>query len=141
MKFLAILALMTSLSAAAQTIPKSPAELYGELFERAQMERIYPDSKTFVDLVANVAPEQVMAEYRRDSKVAGFDLLKFIREHCTAYQPDANTFRTQPGEDVRTHIDRLWKVLERKPDDHLAYSSRLPLPDRYIVPGGRFNEI
>jgi alpha,alpha-trehalase len=139
--FLAILALMTSLSAGAQTLPKSPAELYGELFERAQMQRVYADSKAFVDLVANVPPEQLMAEYRRDSQAPDFDLKKFIREHFTAYQPDANTFRTQPGEDVRTHIDRLWSVLERKPDDHRAYSSRLPLPDKYIVPGGRFNEI
>src|SRR5262245_8957295 len=118
---------MTSVSAGGKIAPSTPADLYGELFIRAQMERIYPDSKTFVDLVANVGPEQVMAEFKRDSKAKDFDLRKFIREHFTAYQPDANTFRTQPGEDVRAHIDRLWSVLERKPDDHLAYSSRLPL--------------
>jgi alpha,alpha-trehalase len=46
-----------------------------------------------------------------------------------------------PGQDVREHIDALWKVLERKPEDQRPYSSRLALPQRYVVPGGRFNEI
>ena len=46
-----------------------------------------------------------------------------------------------PGQDVREHIDALWKVLERKPEDQRPHSSRLPLPHRYVVPGGRFNEI
>ena len=42
---------------------------------------------------------------------------------------------------MREHIDALWKVLERKPEDQRPYSSRLALPHRYVVPGGRFNEI
>ena len=46
-----------------------------------------------------------------------------------------------PGQDVREHIDALWKVLERKPEDQRPHSSRLALPHRYVVPGGRFNEI
>ena len=42
---------------------------------------------------------------------------------------------------MREHIDALWKVLERKPEDQRPHSSRLALPHRYVVPGGRFNEI
>ncbi len=50
-------------------------------------------------------------------------------------------FHTVAGQDVRQHIDALWKVLERKPEDQRPYTSRIALPHRYIVPGGRFNEI
>ena len=39
------------------------------------------------------------------------------------------------------HIDTLWQVLSRKPDSTSKYSSLLPLPYDYIVPGGRFREM
>jgi alpha,alpha-trehalase len=119
----------------------TPAEIYGELFERVQLERVYPDSKTFVDALPNRPPEQVMAEYREASKRADFDLRKFVGERFSPPESSATAYHTEPGESVREHIDRLWKVLERKPDDQRPYTSRLPLPGRYIVPGGRFNEI
>ena len=45
------------------------------------------------------------------------------------------------GRLLRVYIDKLWSVLERQPDDAHPYSSRLPLPQRYVVPGGRFVEI
>ncbi|MGH8284491.1 MAG: alpha,alpha-trehalase TreA, partial [Steroidobacteraceae bacterium] len=35
----------------------------------------------------------------------------------------------------------LWSVLERPPDEVRPHSSLLPLPYRYVVPGGRFREI
>ena len=42
---------------------------------------------------------------------------------------------------MRSHIDRLWPVLTRAPAPAVKYSSRLPLPHRYVVPGGRFTEM
>lgn len=39
----------------------TPAELYGELFERVQLSAIYPDSKTFVDALPNRAPGSTLA--------------------------------------------------------------------------------
>jgi alpha,alpha-trehalase len=121
--------------------PLTPAQIYGELFERAQLEGVYPDGKTFVDALPKQAPERIMADYRALSAQPGFDLKAFVDERFVPHQPDAATYTTIPGQDVREHIDRLWSVLERKPDGERPYSSRLPLPERYIVPGGRFNEI
>ena len=43
---------------------RPPSEIYGELFERIQLERIYPDSKNFVDALPVKAPEEVLADYR-----------------------------------------------------------------------------
>lgn len=119
----------------------TPAEIYGELFEHVQLEHVYPDSKNFVDALPVKSPEQVLAEYRAASKRPDFDLRKFVAAHFTAPPAAGAEYHTVPGQDVREHIDALWKVLERKPEDQRPYSSRLALPHRYVVPGGRFNEI
>ena len=120
---------------------RTPAQIYGELFERVQLERVYPDGKNFVDALPVRPPEQVLAEYRESSKRADFDLRKFVASHFTAPPAAGAEYHTVPGQDVREHIDALWRVLERKPEDQRPYSSRLALPHRYVVPGGRFNEI
>ena len=39
------------------------------------------------------------------------------------------------------HIDRLWNQLTRRTPTAPEYSSLLPLPEPYVVPGGRFREI
>jgi alpha,alpha-trehalase len=119
----------------------TPAEIYDELFERVQLERVYPDSKSFVDALPVKAPEQVLADYRAARGRPDFDLPKFVASHFTPPPAAGGEYHTVPGQDVREHIDALWKVLERKPEDQRPYSSRLALPHRYVVPGGRFNEI
>jgi alpha,alpha-trehalase len=130
----------TGTTHAAPPLP-TPADLYGDLFVRVQLEAIYPDSKTFVDALPIRAPEQLMAEYAQVSKRPDFDLRQFVTERFSTPALPETAYRTQPGADVRDHIDRLWSVLERKPDDQRPWSSRIALPGRYIVPGGRFNEI
>ena len=55
-------------------------------------------------------------------------------EHPTGY-------RSRPDVDIQTHIDELWEVLVRAPVEPAPHSSLLPLPYRYVVPGGRFREI
>jgi alpha,alpha-trehalase len=126
---------------AADVGPGTPAEVYGELFERVQLERVYPDGKSFVDALPVKAPEQVLADYRAEKGRPDFDLRKFVESHFTAPPAAGGDYHTVPGQDVREHIDALWKVLERKPEDQRPYSSRIALPHRYVVPGGRFNEI
>src|SRR5437762_11712085 len=39
------------------------------------------------------------------------------------------------------HIKNLWNVLRREADTVVNGSSLLPLPNPYIVPGGRFREV
>jgi alpha,alpha-trehalase len=132
---------LLSATAALAANLETPAQIYGELFERVQLERVYPDSKSFVDALPVKAPEQVLAEYREARGRPDFDLHKFVAAHFQPPPQAGAEYHTVPGQDVREHIDALWKVLERKPEDQRPYSSRLALPHRYVVPGGRFNEI
>lgn len=119
----------------------TPAELYGELFERVQLSDVYEDSKTFADALPDRPPAQLLAEYRRLRTREGFDLSAFVAEHFTAPPDGGVKYQAFPDRDVRAYIDALWTLLTREPEVAHPYSSRLPLPQRYVVPGGRFTEI
>lgn len=120
---------------------RTPSELYGPLFVAVQLGGVFPDSKTFVDAVPREAPDVILARYEREKSAPDFELRAFVEQHFTLPAESATTYRTDPGVDVRTHIDKLWSVLQREPDVPQPYSSLLPLPYRYVVPGGRFREI
>jgi alpha,alpha-trehalase len=94
-------------------------------------------------MVPHEAPAAVMQRYRDERGRPGFDLGAFVRENFSVERPPASAYRSNASEDVCTHIDKLWPVLQRQPDDaaRAANSSLLPLPRPYIVPGGRFGEI
>ena len=136
-----IVALLIATAAAGQD--KTPSQLYGQLFEDVQMQRVFPDGKTFVDAVPRDTPAVVMQRYRDERGTPGFDLAAFVQRNFSVQRAKESTYRSTPGEDVCAHIDNLWHVLERKPDDagRAAYSSLIPLPRPYVVPGGRFDEI
>jgi alpha,alpha-trehalase len=82
-----------------------------------------------------------MQRYQQERGKSGFDLTAFIQRNFTVPHTKERAYHSNLGEDVCTHIDGLWRVLERQPDEHAAYSSLLPLPRPYVVPGGRFDEV
>ena len=51
-----------------------------------------------------------------------------------------DVYTSDPSLTLKEHIDKLWPVLTREPQDHIPWSSLLALPQAYIVPGGRFSE-
>jgi alpha,alpha-trehalase len=118
-----------------------PSELYGELFKDVQMQRVFPDSKTFPDAVAKDDPGVLVQRYRAENRQPDFDLSAFVKQNFVVSKPEENTYHSIPGQDVCSHIDALWTVLERRPDQANPRSSLLPLLHPYIVPGGRFGEI
>jgi alpha,alpha-trehalase len=121
----------------------TPSHLYGRLFEDVQMQRVFPDSKTFVDALPNDAPAVIVQRYEEERGKPGFDLSAFVQRNFTVPHPQDSAYRTSHGEDVCSHIDNLWRVLKRGPDNAplAPYSSLLPLPQSYVVPGGRFSEL
>lgn len=130
-----------ALCATAPSMPLSPAQIYQELFEQVQMQRIYADGKTFVDALPLRAPAEILADYRRQRSSIGFDLRVFVTQNFQAPAVVVTDYQGDPSRDVRDHIDALWSVLTRQPDVATPDSSLLPLPHPYVVPGGRFREI
>jgi alpha,alpha-trehalase len=125
----------------AQADPLSPAQRYGELFVAVQTGRVYADSKTFVDCVPLRDPEAILDEYRARRDAPGFDLAAFVHANFRAETPPENHYVSDPDQTLVAHIDGLWDVLTRHPHEHPACSSLLPLPQPYVVPGGRFGEM
>lgn len=119
----------------------TPADRYQELFVAVQMQRVFPDSKTFVDCAPRQHPERILEAYRAQNSQPGFDLRSFVLEHFEVYQRRPTEFVADPDNTLAEHIDRLWPVLTRHPRQHPEFSSLLPLPHDYVVPGGRFTEL
>ncbi|HET6912186.1 MAG TPA: alpha,alpha-trehalase TreF [Rhodanobacteraceae bacterium] len=120
--------------------PLTPDVRYQELFAEVQMRRVYPDGKIFADCSPNRDPEEILSEYRSHRQRAGFDLKRFVHANFTEQKPDSKACVAPKGRPLKEHIDALWDVLARKPEQHPAFSSLLPLPRTYVMPGGRFSE-
>jgi alpha,alpha-trehalase len=134
-----ILFLATCLQLSAQTV-ETPDERWGQLFKDVQLQKVFPDNKTFVDAVPKAPPTIIITKYM-EQKAADttFDLKEFIIENFIL--PETRTVHVTQGLSLKAHLDELWQVLQRNADVKQPYSSLLPLPKPYIVPGGRFREI
>lgn len=119
--------------------PATPDKIYGTLFHDIQMQKVYADGKTFVDCLPKRKPADIMYDYGL-MKGPAFDLKKFAEANFTLpVVPQLNYIAQE--KDVEAHIKNLWSVLKREADKPVEGSSLLPLPNPYIVPGGRFREI
>jgi len=119
---------------------QAPDELFGELFTDVQMSKVFADGKTFVDMVAKRPPAQILSDYRKLSKTPGFDLKAFVEANFEMPPSQQGDFKTQE-KDMWMHAYNLWPVLTRSADKAVPWSSLLPLPHPYAVPGGRFREV
>ena len=139
--FLFLLLLVLNISAEAQYLqPATPDKIYGDLFVEVQMQRVFPDGKTFVDCIPKRKPADIMYDYGIQ-KGPKFDLKKFVEANFEIPQAVTAKYKSDSSDDVVTHIKKLWTVLKRNPDKEVEGSSLLPLPNPYIVPGGRFREV
>ena len=131
----------SELHAARLQNPPSPRYLFKELFVAVQTSAIYPDGKTFVDAVPKAPPDEILEEYRAARPTSARALKAFVETHFTLPAPVTATPSPPDHVPVVTHIDRLWDQLTRRTPVAPPYSSALPLPRPYVVPGGRFREI
>ena len=118
-----------------------PARDLGALFPAVQLSGIFPDSKTFVDARPRIAPEQIIARYTAARDSAGFSLRAFVERYFELPQPAAGDFHTDTTRTMEQHIEALWPVLTRHADASDPHASLIPLPEPYVVPGGRFREV
>lgn len=143
----------------------SPIYCKGELLETLQHKvKIFNDSKTFVDLSQIHSPNVTLANFKNlmtktNNKPSVKDVEDFVEDNFKQEgeldewtPPD---FKTNPAflnkiEDVSSRnfakkLVAIWPKLGRKVNDAVEkYPDRhslIPLPNGFIIPGGRFKEI
>ncbi|MBU9290208.1 alpha,alpha-trehalase TreA [Burkholderia multivorans] len=125
-------------NATAATLLPPPSQLYGDLFVAVQTAQLYPDQKTFVDATPDTDPATIMQLYQQQKSQPGFSLKAFVDQHFTP--PAQGGVTPPPNQTLREHIDWLWPQLTRTTPTAPPYSSLIPMPKPYVVPGGRFRE-
>jgi len=130
----------------AQTVgpddPIPPSLEYGDLYRDAELAGIFLDSKTLPDLVPAAPPSDVAAAYDAAKASPGFDLASFVSGYFSGPTPAGPTVDpASSGQTLLDYVSGLWPVLEQSTPSVPAYSTLLPLPYPYIVPGGRFREV
>lgn len=111
-----------------------------ELFHDVQMAGIFPDSKTFVDCTPKRQPSEILADYRRIKEDEDFDLAEFVNQNFELPE-QLPVIETDPSKPMLEHLRQHWSNLTRSSQEPPEYSSIIPLPEEYVVPGGRFREI
>jgi len=115
-----------------------PADLYGELFYDVQKSNIFEDSKTFVDAIPIWNVDSITHRYSKRRNLVDGELRNFVFDNFEL--PQTKEKYRSDSLSIKQHITSLWKVLER-PLDIKHSGTLIPLPNPYIVPGGRFREI
>lgn len=118
-----------------------PDERFGDLFVAVQMAGLYRDSKTFADAIPLFSDEKILAGYLHNKNQPGFDLKKFIEDNFAVPLDSSSPFISDPSKNAIEHMNILWDVLTRQPGSVVDNGTLIPIPNAYIVPGGRFREI
>src|SRR6187431_3179756 len=100
---------MISLLAVSQSfaqLPASPDKIYGQLFKDVQLQKIFPDGKTFVDCTPKRAVKDIMYDYGL-MKGPGMDLKKFVTDNFELPPVPPQLNYIQPEKDLSIHIKNL----------------------------------
>jgi alpha,alpha-trehalase len=125
-------------AASAQT----PQVLFKNLFVAVQSAQLFPDSKTFADAVPKSAPAEILARFDAATPNSREALQAFVAENFVLpAQVSGTELPAAEHVSITRHIDLLWDQLTRTTATAPPYSSLLPLPEPYVVPGGRFREL
>lgn len=120
--------------------PQSPDVMLGQLYIDVQTAKLYPDQKTFADALPRRSPADIIADYQNKRLRKKFNLRHFVDKNFV-FPPDLVKYIPPPGQSLREHILTLWPLLTRNDSRVCPHDSLLPMPNDYVVPGGRFREI
>lgn len=118
----------------------NPIDRYGELLVAVQTNHVFADGKTFVDCEPKIPSEKILEKYQEQKEQPDFDLEAFVLEHFTLPVTPTSGFEADTTRTTEEHINALWSYLKRDADS-IENGSRIALPNAYIVPGGRFQEV
>ncbi|MEJ1221907.1 alpha,alpha-trehalase TreF [Sediminicola sp. 1XM1-17] len=112
-----------------------------QLFKDVQLNNVFKDSKTFVDLVPDRSYQELISLYEQEKIKNDFKLEDFVNSHFSDQFNIGGQFETDTTKNMYQHISHIWGMLTRAPDKAKVHASLIPLPKAYVVPGGRFREI
>jgi len=121
--------------------PIAPQVLFEDLYADVELQRIFPDSKEFADATPKSPPHDILALFHAQKPFSSEALKRFVAAHFDLPADPAAPPATPELTPIRQHIDALWDRLTRDTPTTAPYSSLLPLPRPYVVPGGRFREL
>ncbi len=110
-----------------------------DLFRDVQLQKVFPDGKTFVDCVPMKPLAELNTEYLLQKDQPGFSIAAFVARWFTLPVPMQQSYVLKQGSTVQEHIEALWDVLVRP--SVAAAGSRIALHHPFVVPGGRFGEM
>ncbi len=99
-----------------------------------QKSRIFADSKTFPDCAPKHDPLDILRNYRKVKRQPDFDLRQFVEDNFWLPESQSDIYISDPSLTLKEHIDKLWPVLTREPQDHIPWSSLLALPQATSCP-------
>ena len=134
------------------------------ILHMVQMARIFPDSKTFVDMKIRQSPSSVLLNFNQimaahNNNPPKHVLAKFVSDNFTHdnqmelhdpsdWTPNPSVLAKVPDQvykDFASDLNQRWKILGRKISQNVEREpdlySLIYLPHPVIVPGGRFGEI
>jgi len=108
-------------------------------FKDVQLQHIFADQKTFADAVPLFPTDYIEARYGVDKQMESFDLKAFVFRHFTIPKYQPNTSELDVKKPIKEYITSTWNVLTRV--NNIGKGSLLALPQPYVAPGGRFDEL
>ncbi|XP_046959382.1 uncharacterized protein LOC124529618 [Vanessa cardui] len=161
-----VLGLLGACAQAITLVPTCNSSVYcsGELLRRVQLARIFPDSKTFVDLKLQHSENETLVDFAKlmsetNQNPTREQLVNFIDKHFEEgnelvewrppdFDPDPPILQEIADPKLRSfakNIIAIWEKLGRKVQDdvqtHPEQYSFIYVPNGFIVPGGRFKEL
>ena len=121
-----------------------PEKLFGELFHKVQVGEVFPDVKTFPDCTPLEDPKEIMKAYVYQKNQKDFNLRAFVLKYFQLPKDPISKIKEKQDKEkinFEENIINLWEDLTRQPDKVTGRNSLIALPNKYVVPGGRFKEI
>lgn len=117
-----------------------PETAFPRLFRDVQFRKVFPDDKTFPDCVPKMAPWLINFKYRFwNTEHKPEELKDFVLAHFQL--PGVYVDSIGYHDDILGHIEALSDALLIHSDKQPDKSSLIPLPNDFVIPGGRFREI
>lgn len=122
-------------------LDKNLLQTSGELFKQVQLKKVFPDQKTFVDSIPKTNSQSIQASFNKSLSDGSLDLRKFILDNFETQQERKTNSKTNNINDyIKNFINSSLLDFTSPIDNQSNTSSIINLPNKHLVPGGRFHE-